>query len=90
MFQGSDAEARRSSSQVLVTCLHAGLRLLHPFMPFLTEELYQRLPLRPREGAPPTICLEAYPEPDEVRRGGVCAKTRTEGGEERRTLAQSS
>lgn len=81
VFQGSDAEARRSSSQVLVTCLHAGLRLLHPFMPFLTEELYQRLPLRPREGAPPTICLEAYPEPDEF-------PTRSEGLEKEVSFMQ--
>lgn len=63
VFQGSDAEARRRSSRVLLVCLHGGLRLLHPFMPFLTEELYQRLP--PRTGAPPSICLESYPEPDE-------------------------
>lgn len=64
VFQGGDVEARRGSSHVLLSCLHGGLRLLHPFMPFLTEELYQRLP--PRAGAaPPSICLDAYPEPAE-------------------------
>lgn len=32
--------------QTLYTCLDTGLRLLHPFMPFLTEELFNRLPRR--------------------------------------------
>ena len=43
-------------------CLHNGLRLLHPFMPFVTEELYHRLALlcgQPRT----TIMNAAYPEP---------------------------
>lgn len=30
---------------VLYTCVDAGLRLIHPFMPFLTEELFQVRPL---------------------------------------------
>ncbi|CAG8780143.1 17420_t:CDS:2, partial [Racocetra fulgida] len=40
----SDAECKRSAEDTLYTCLEAGLKLLHPFMPFVTEELYQRLP----------------------------------------------
>uniref|UniRef100_A0A131XVK0 Valine--tRNA ligase n=1 Tax=Ixodes ricinus TaxID=34613 RepID=A0A131XVK0_IXORI len=61
VFQGSDAEAKVVSSEVLLTCLHAGLRLLHPLMPFLTEELYQRLPRRSASLAP-SICVDSYPE----------------------------
>jgi len=39
--------------------LDAGLRLLHPFMPFVTEELWQRLP---RPGVqPPSIMVAEYP-----------------------------
>ncbi|KAL0487709.1 valine tRS [Acrasis kona] len=37
---------RRSSQLVLYTCLEQALRLLHPAMPFMTEELWQRLPGR--------------------------------------------
>ena len=42
-------------------CLDNALRLLSPFMPYLTEELWQRLPRRPAEAAP-SICVAAYPE----------------------------
>lgn len=40
----SDIAARNTALSVLYTCLDAGLRLLHPLMPFITEELYHRLP----------------------------------------------
>jgi valyl-tRNA synthetase len=37
------ASAWHDPRQVLVHVLEAGLRLLHPYMPFVTEELYQRM-----------------------------------------------
>lgn len=41
----SDDEAKKTTARtVLYTCLDLGLRLLSPFMPFITEELFQRLP----------------------------------------------
>ncbi|CAA6663652.1 unnamed protein product [Spirodela intermedia] len=41
----NDFESSRASSRdTLWVCLDNGLRLLHPFMPFVTEELWQRLP----------------------------------------------
>lgn len=46
------------NKDVLYKCLDVGLRLLHPFMPFLTEELYQRLPTRSHD----SICIAPYPE----------------------------
>ena len=49
-------EAARSRA-VLARVLDRILRLLHPFMPFLTEELWQRLP---HEG--PSISVAAFPE----------------------------
>ncbi|MDH3404242.1 MAG: valine--tRNA ligase [Acidobacteriota bacterium] len=45
---------------VLLTAIERSLRLLHPVMPFLTEELWQRLPGRERVHAA-TIALAPYP-----------------------------
>jgi isoleucyl-tRNA synthetase len=42
-------------------CLDSGLRLLHPFMPFVTEELWQRLPKRADQAGLATIMLAPYP-----------------------------
>jgi valyl-tRNA synthetase len=53
----------------LLTVLEQALRLLHPFMPYITEELWQRLPGADAKllhhayaGASPTIMLSAYPQ----------------------------
>jgi valyl-tRNA synthetase len=58
-------QTRRSAQQTLYTCLDHGLRLLHPFMPFVTEELWQRLPRRPTDPTP-SIMIASYPinDPD--------------------------
>src|SRR5438128_6152749 len=63
-------ERDRARSRIL-TVLEQALRLLHPFMPYITEELWQRLPgvdaklLHPAyEGAQPAIMLTAYPQSD--------------------------
>jgi len=55
---------RRSAQDTLYTCLDQGLKMLHPFMPFVTEELWQRLPRRP-EDKTVTIALAAFPKTDE-------------------------
>lgn len=41
----SDAAAKMSRQALLLSLLDRTLRLLHPFMPFLTEEIYQSLPV---------------------------------------------
>merc|ERR1712050_624267 len=55
-FQGSAADEkvseevaadRLTACYVLYTCLDWSFRLMHPLLPFLTEELYQRLPASP-------------------------------------------
>jgi len=46
VFRGDDEPAKHAARLTLYTCLDAGLRLLHPMMPFVTEELWQRLPGR--------------------------------------------
>jgi len=54
------ASARPQVGDVLLTVLERALRLLHPVMPHLTEELWQRLPGH-EEIHPDTICLAPYP-----------------------------
>ena len=56
---GTDAE-KQSATQTLYTALEAALTMIHPFMPFLTEELWQRLPRRPDDKTP-SIMLAQYP-----------------------------
>src|SRR5215213_1518291 len=65
------APARDAARTRLVTVLEQALRLLHPFMPYITEELWQRLPGADErllhtayEGARPTVMLAAYPQAD--------------------------
>jgi valyl-tRNA synthetase len=41
---GADEATRETTKQVLVYVLERTLRLLHPFMPFVTEEIWQHLP----------------------------------------------
>jgi len=53
-------EQKRSAQDTLYTCLDGALTLIHPFMPFVTEELWQRLPRRPDDKCP-SITKAAYP-----------------------------
>ncbi|HEV2761940.1 MAG TPA: valine--tRNA ligase, partial [Pyrinomonadaceae bacterium] len=63
---------RDAARSRVLTVLEQALRLLHPFMPYITEELWQRLPgvgsqlLHPAYAhAEPTVMLAAYPQADE-------------------------
>ncbi|GES65915.1 valyl-tRNA synthetase [Aspergillus terreus] len=51
----------RSAMDTLYTTLEVGLRLTSSFMPFLTEELWQRLPRRPGNNTS-SITIAKYPE----------------------------
>ncbi|XP_053719802.1 valine--tRNA ligase, mitochondrial isoform X1 [Synchiropus splendidus] len=59
---GKDTEPRRAAGSVLYHCVSASLALLSPFMPFLTEELWQRLQML-RNGAmtDTSLCVQPYP-----------------------------
>jgi valyl-tRNA synthetase len=59
VMRGTDEDAKRAARNTLFRCLDSGLRLLHPTMPYLTEELFQRLP----EAASKTesICIAPFP-----------------------------
>jgi|HigsolmetaGSP12D_1036236.scaffolds.fasta_scaffold00950_6 valyl-tRNA synthetase len=54
---GTDEAAKRASQSTLAYVLDRTLRLLHPFMPFLSEEIWQHLPHEPGD----TIVLAAWP-----------------------------
>ncbi|OGT33408.1 MAG: valine--tRNA ligase [Gammaproteobacteria bacterium RBG_16_51_14] len=59
--------ARRGTLQTLVSVLEILLRLMHPFIPFITEELWQRVaPILDRKGD--TIMLQAWPGTSELER----------------------
>ena len=66
VIQSNDPKAINASKQTLYTCVDVGLRLLHPFMPFITEELFQRLPRR-TNAEPPSISVTPYPEVDQFK-----------------------
>ena len=51
---------QNAAHNTLYKCIDSGLRLLHPTMPFLTEELFHRLPYQ--ESKPASILLTPFPE----------------------------
>jgi valyl-tRNA synthetase len=53
----------------ILTVFEASLRLLHPAMPFITEELWQRL-CKGRPGRPVSIALSQFPQYDEAAHDG--------------------
>jgi len=62
-LMGNDAAAARQACTNLLTLFEASLRLLHPVMPFITEEIWHAI----YDGKPPlkSIALAAYPQSDD-------------------------
>ena len=58
-FSSGDESAKQETRAVLAHVLEASLRALHPYAPFVTEELWQRVP-KPI-GHPRSVALAAYP-----------------------------
>ncbi|MFA5996322.1 MAG: valine--tRNA ligase [Candidatus Paceibacterota bacterium] len=46
ILAGGDPAAKASRQRLLITLLDRTLRILHPFMPFVTEEIYQSMPTK--------------------------------------------
>ncbi len=64
LYGDSYSESQKQATRyTLVTVLEQILKLLHPLMPYITEEIWQRVaPLAEQQGD--TIMLQAYPEVD--------------------------
>jgi valyl-tRNA synthetase len=64
---GQNEKAKAVVQSVLLTVLQGTLKVLHPFMPFITEEIYQRVQGTEGLGTKglKTIMLEQWPEADD-------------------------
>jgi valyl-tRNA synthetase len=62
LYQDKDPSRRILTQETLLKVLDDTLRLLHPFMPFITEEIWQQLPINQEEGS---IMKASFPKPDE-------------------------
>lgn len=58
LYQGTEAE-KQATRRVLVHVLQTGLKLLHPYMPFVTEELWQHIP-----NDSPALIIARWPQAD--------------------------
>ena len=74
ILQDGSAEEKRSAQDTLYTTLEAALTMIHPFMPYVTEELWQRLPRRPDDKTP-SIVLAKYPVHDSSLENVSAAET---------------
>ena len=57
-LNGSDTKDKALSQHLLLTILSESLKLMHPFMPFITEEIYQQLPIKNKKGC---MMIEEWP-----------------------------
>jgi len=62
LYREGDKKRQHLTQRTLVEVLDAILRLLHPFMPFITEEIWQQLPGRKENES---IMVAEFPKPHE-------------------------
>jgi valyl-tRNA synthetase len=60
----TDAASREAARTTLVLVLDRALRLLHPIVPFVTAELWARLPWPEGSARPEDLIIAPWPEPD--------------------------
>ena len=64
-----DENTKARTRGILVHVLDSALRLLHPFVPFVTEEVWQHLPHQP--GDSPALITARWPSPGPVDRAAI-------------------
>ncbi|MCK5735314.1 MAG: class I tRNA ligase family protein, partial [Spirochaetaceae bacterium] len=62
---GDDEDEKNRTASMLIHVLKESLKLLHPFLPFITEEIWSKLPGESGEKEP--LIVTAYPEVDSAR-----------------------
>ncbi len=64
--ENAPIERQRGTRRTLIRVLETALRLAHPFMPFITEEIWQRIKAQAGKQGP-TLMLQPWPVADEGR-----------------------
>lgn len=61
-----ELDARKAAKEsTAVEVLEEVIRLLHPFMPFVTEKLWQEMPIRNEEKV--SVCIATYPQAEKEK-----------------------
>ena len=58
ILSGSDTDAKNSRAQFLLDTLNKIIKLLHPFMPFVTEEIWSMFPTENKK----LLMVESWPK----------------------------
>ncbi len=75
LYENADDQVRQTAQTVLVYILQQILKLLHPFMPFISEEIWQALYQFSKKNTFTSIMYESYPEvEDSWKNDGVEAE----------------
>jgi valyl-tRNA synthetase len=61
VLYGGDEAQKKATLNCLVNVFERTLKMMHPFMPFITEEIWQSLPVA---GKPDSVMIAPYPEAD--------------------------
>lgn len=70
------AEEKRGTRRTLVRVLESLLRLLHPLMPFITEEIWQSVKALAGQSGD-TLMLQAYPQADDSKIDAIATQAMT-------------
>ncbi len=61
-LKNNDEKSKIAAQQTLYHCLKTYLKLLHPFIPFITEEIWEKIPFVEKN-----ITVSEWPEEIEIK-----------------------